>query len=156
VVLMRPDTARHTTATASPTGVILLGGAHGALAMARSFGRHRVPTVLVSNDHPMPRLSRYVGRQFRWPGAGAADAARWLVALAESHDLAGWLLLPCADNDVRLIASHRQQLSRTFHIVSCDWETLSTVCDKQALPTTAAAAGVAAPRNYRIGSEHDI
>src|SRR5215207_7757069 len=94
-VSMQPE---HNT---SHTGVILLGGAHGALALARSFGRGGIPVVLVSDDHPLPKFSRYLRRRFDWPGANAPESARWLVQLAEREDFRNWLLVPCGDGEVR-------------------------------------------------------
>ena len=137
------------------TGAILLGGAHGALALARNFGRNGIPVVLVTDDHPLPKFSRYVRQRFDWPGASAAETPHWLVQLAEREGLRDWLLVPCGDGEAKMIASNRDLLRSTFRVESCDWEQLRTLCDKQMLAQSAAAAGVAAPRAYRLRSEAD-
>lgn len=137
------------------TGAILLGGAHGALALARSFGRNGIPVVLVTDDHPLPKSSRYVQRHFDWPGANAADAARFLVQLAAREELRDWLLVPCGDGEAKLIAANLPLLRTAFRVLSCDWERLRTLTDKQMLAQSAAAAGIAAPRSYRLRSETD-
>jgi D-aspartate ligase len=153
-VSMRPE--RNLSPVDIPhTGAILLGGAHGALALARNFGRHGIPVVLVTDDHPLPKFSRYVQRRFDWPGAGAAETPRWLVQLAEREGLRNWLLVPCGDGEAKLIASNLELLRSAFRVESCDWERLRTLCDKQMLAQSAAAAGVAAPRAYRLRSEAD-
>ena len=153
-VSMQPE--RHPSPAGVPhTGAILLGGAHGALALARNFGRNGIPVVLVTDDHPLPKFSRYVQRRFDWPGASAAETPRWLVQLAEREDLRDWLLVPCGDGEVKLIASNLELLRSAFRVESCDWERLRTLCDKQMLAQSAAAAGIAAPRAYRLRSEAD-
>lgn len=136
-------------------GVIILGGAHGTLALVRDFGRLGLPVAIVTNDHPLPRLSRYAQRQFEWSGPDAPDAAQWLAHLAYDYGMTGWLLLPSGDAEVKLIASQRDLLGRAFRLMSCDWDRLKLLCDKQLLPATAAGADVAMPRNYRIRSESD-
>src|SRR4029453_13828254 len=98
------------------TGAILLGGAHGALALARNFGRNGIPVVLVTDDHPLPKFSRYVPRHFDWPGANAPDSVRWLIHLAEREGLRDWLLVPCGDPEVRMIAGNRELLRPAFRI----------------------------------------
>ena len=100
-------------------GVVLLGGAHGALAMARSFGRLGIPVALVTNDHPLPRWSRFVRHQFDWPGPEAPDAASNLLALADTYGFRNWLLLPCGDAEVKLVASEQQRLGGTFRLFGC-------------------------------------
>jgi D-aspartate ligase len=137
------------------TGVVLLGGAHGALSVARSFGRNRVPVLLLTDDHPLPKLSRYVSRSFDWPGALSPHAGQWLIDFAVRHDLQGWLLIPCADAEVKCVAEHLDALRSVFKIVSCDWEGLQKLSDKRRLAETARAAGIGFPRNYQVRSAHD-
>jgi D-aspartate ligase len=136
-------------------GVVLLGGSHGALSAARSFGRRNIPVVLVTDDHPLPKLSRYVRQSFGWPGALSPQAGEWLIGLAAEHGWQNWLLIPCADAEVRCIAEHLIRLRGVFAVLSTGWSDLQKVCDKQLLVTTAAAAGIAFPRNYRVRSVDD-
>lgn len=143
-------------ATTPINGVVLLGGAHGALAVARSFGRRGIPVVLVTDDHPLPGFSRYVRRHFDWPGAGADEAAGWLLQFAEREKCRDWLLIPCGDGELRLIGSNLELLHQSFRILCSPWDTLRRVCDKQLLAQTAAAAGIAIPRAYRARSETEV
>lgn len=136
-------------------GVVILGGAHNALALARSFGRKGIPVALVTDDHPLPTFSRYVRRTFDWPGATSAGAAAWLVALASQHDLKNWLLLPCADNEVRLVAENQDLLRTRFQIMGTQWGALQHLCNKQLLVQTAEKAGIAVPKSYPVESTED-
>lgn len=145
----------HVPIQQNPVGAILLGGAHGALGIARALGRNGIHVVFITDDHPLPKLSRYVRRRFDWAGPGAPNALNWLIELAETERLQGWLLIPCADGDVQFIAEHRAQLSQTFRVASCAWDVLKTLCDKQLLPQSAAQAGIDCPKFYTIHSEDD-
>jgi D-aspartate ligase len=87
-------------------GAVILGGAHGSLAVARSLGRRGIPVWFVTHDHPIAKYSRYVVRSFDWPGPSHEDAARWLVEFAAKHKLDRWVLFAGGDEEVRLIAPH--------------------------------------------------
>jgi predicted ATP-grasp superfamily ATP-dependent carboligase len=134
-------------------GVVLLGGAHGALAMARSFGRLGIPVALVTNDHPLPRWSHFVRQQFDWPGPDAPGAVDYLLALASAYGVRNWLLLPCGDAEVKLVATEQQRLGDMFRLFSSGWDDLSALCDKQLLAERAAQAGIAVPKNFRVRSD---
>jgi predicted ATP-grasp superfamily ATP-dependent carboligase len=121
------------------TGVVLLGGTHGALSAARSFGRKNIRVVLITDDHPLPKLSRHVRQSFIWPGALSPEAGEWLAAFGAEHSFQNWLLIPCADAEVRCVTENLARLRTVFKVVSTGWSALQKVCDKQLLATTAAA-----------------
>ncbi len=148
-----PTTTRDRSAT---TGVVLLGGAHGSLSAARHFGRNKVPVFLVTDDHPLPKLSRYVSRRFVWPGAISPQSGDWLIRFAAEQGLQDWLLLPCGDTEVKCVAENLSRLRSVFKVLSTDWSALQKVCDKQQLAVTAAAAGIAFPKNYVVRSVDDF
>lgn len=140
-------------ASRAPAGVLILGGAHGALAIARSLGRRNIPVAMVSDDFTLVRLSRFIGQYFSWQGPAAPNVADWLIDLAAKHNLRDWLLVPGGDGEVRMISEHRKQLGSTFRVLSCDWNELQTVCDKHLLGERATKVGIASPRRYQVSSE---
>lgn len=144
------------SAALSPAGVVLLGGVHGALAAARTLGRKGIPVVYVSDDHPLPRFSRYVRESFAWSGAQAPGAAQWLLDLAAKRGLKDWLLIPCADGDVKLIAENRDALQKAFRVVSLKWDDLKQLGDKKLLAGLAAQVGIPFPRSYQVDSAADL
>jgi len=139
-----------------PAGVVLLGGVHGALAAARSLGRKGIAVVYVTDDHPLPKFSRYVRESFTWPGAQAPGAAQWLVNLAGERGLKDWLLIPCADGDVKLIAENRDALQKAFRVVSLGWDDLKQLGDKKLLAGLATQIGIPFPRSYQVDSAADL
>src|SRR6185312_1463137 len=56
---------------ATPTALIL-GGAHGSLAIARSLGRRGIDVALLT-DHHLAGFSRFVQRKFTWDGPNSSD-----------------------------------------------------------------------------------
>ena len=144
----RPALPRRPEPGRPPPGVVILGGAHGALALARDIGRLGVPVWHVTNDHPLPRLSRYVTRAWWWAGPKSADAVGWLLALAAEHGLDDWKMVAAGDAEVRLVASHLADLPGPFRIDLPHWRSLNALCDKSLLYRHAERLGLDAPKTY--------
>ncbi|WEX08848.1 ATP-grasp domain-containing protein [Chelativorans sp. AA-79] len=138
--------------SAHPRGVAILGGAHGTLALARSLGRRGVPVWLITNDNPLPSWSRHVHRTLRWQGAADPGSVPFLRAAAAEHGLEGFLLVPAADAEVRLVAQSVEALSAAYNIALPGWERLKWVCEKPLLYRRAAELGVDVPPTYEFSS----
>ncbi len=133
-------------------GVVVLGGAHGTLALARSLGARKVPVWLVSNDTPLPGWSRHVRAKFAWPGPGAARAADFLDELAAAHGLRGALLVAGGDAEVRMAAQAAETLAGTYRVMLPPWERLKWLCEKPLLYRRAAELGLRIPTTYVFAS----
>jgi len=131
-----------------PHGALILGGAHGGLAVARSLGRHGIPVGFVTDNHRITKFSRYVGFSASWAGPTGADAAGELIEIGRRHNLAGWLLCPGGDPEATLIARDRTQLASFFRVVGPDWETARWALDKRLTYERACALGIAHPWSY--------
>lgn len=137
---------------ALPGGVVILGGAHGAMAFARALGSMDVPVWLVSNDHPLPGWSRFIRKKIKWSGPADPGAVAELSRLAELHKWHGFLLVPAADADVEFVSANKRPLSDHFTIPLPAWEELRTLVEKPRLYHRAQELGIAVPRTYAIGS----
>jgi predicted ATP-grasp superfamily ATP-dependent carboligase len=126
-------------------GAIILGGAYGALAVARSLGRQGIPVWLVGADSALPRLSRYVRRVFAQPDDAAARLAQ-LKRLATDEGASGWVLFPASDAQLQFVARHSEELAHHFRLFTMDWELLVGLNDKAQLAELAAALGVPSAR----------
>lgn len=133
-------------------GAVILGGAHGTLALARSLGALGVPVTLVSNDTPLPGWSRHVSRKFSWPGPDSAEAASYLLDLAANHGLAGSLLVAGGDAEVQMVSRSLDALSAVYRVSLPAWEQLQWVCEKPLLYRRAAELGLAVPQTYALAS----
>lgn len=137
-------------------GAVVLGGAHGSLAVLRSLGRRGIPVWCITHDHTIPKLSRYCSRHFYWDGPLSETAVADLMAFAEKNNLHGWVLFPGADAEVMFISQNHSKLSSVFRLTTPAWETTRFAIDKRLTHECAMAAGVCYPRAYYPRSAHDV
>jgi D-aspartate ligase len=128
-------------------GAVVLGGAHGSLAVARSLGRRGVPVVHVNHDHPLAGLSRYTRRKFRWDGPDASNALERLLDIGRGSGLQGWVLFASGDPEVRFAARHRSALSHVFRVTTPPWEITRLSDDKRQLYRYAASIELHCPKS---------
>jgi D-aspartate ligase len=137
-------------------GALVLGGSHGALAVVRSLGRHSIPVWFANDDNVLARLSRFTRNGIGWPGPNAAGAADFLLDLGRRHRLDGWVLIPCADEEARLVAQNHAALSQIFRVRTPPWETMRWAYDKHRMNERAAALGLDLPRSVSVASREDL
>jgi predicted ATP-grasp superfamily ATP-dependent carboligase len=154
-----PDKPHHSAETAdpdagfgAPAGVVVLGGAHGTLALARSLGRKGVPVWHVSNDTPLPAWSRYLAGHSEWAGPDSGGARAFLTELAGTEGLKGALLVPGGDGEVRFLSQSADMLSKNYRVMLPPWERLKWLCEKPLLYRRAEELGIDIPPTYRFGS----
>lgn len=133
-------------------GVLVLGGSHGTLGLARSLRGSGVAVWHVMDDNRLPSLSRCITRTLRWPGANHPHAIRFLIEAAESHGLRDFLLLPAADPEVKLVSQAFERLSQVYRLPTLPWEQLSWACEKAKAYRRAQDLGIGIPRIYEIHS----
>ncbi|WP_421404169.1 polysaccharide deacetylase family protein [Agrobacterium fabrum] len=137
-------------------GVVIIGGAHGTLALARSLGVLNVRVYYLTHDSPLPGWSRFVRETIRWAGPHDDGAMAFLRQMAEKPGLKGCLLVPSGDGEVQLVSQHREELSALYKIVLPEWTDLQWLCEKPLLYKRAAELGVSIPRTYALTSAADI
>jgi predicted ATP-grasp superfamily ATP-dependent carboligase len=141
--------------TRSPRGVIILGGAHGSLEIARSLGRRGIPVWFVIADNPLPSLSRYVERSISWAGPHDGGALTFLKRLARNHGLKGWVMFAGGDQELRFVAQNHSALSADFTLTTPVWDTIQWTLDKQRMNARAAALGIPQPlTRYPLACDH--
>lgn len=138
-----------------PRRVVLLGGAYGTLALARSLERAGLQVWLVTDETRCASFSRAVHRVIRWGGANDPHAADVLEDMARANMLAGSILIPGADPEVRLVAEAHERLSSLFAVMVPDWEHLRWACDKALAYQRAKDLGLGVPRVYERASFED-
>nr|WP_246429703.1 ATP-grasp domain-containing protein [Prosthecomicrobium pneumaticum] len=97
----------------------------------------------------MPSWSRRVTRTLAWAGPDDPGALAFLIAAAERHDLAGFLLVAASDADVRFVSRNATLLAGHFRLTLPEWETLRVLCEKPRLYGQAEALGLGYPRVWR-------
>jgi D-aspartate ligase len=144
-------------AQAAPSALIL-GGAHGALVIARSLARRGIAVDIVAN-HALPLFSRHIRRRFSWdePGQGPGpDALPQLFALAQRENLAGAVLFAGGDTEARLIAEHHAALAAVFRLTTPPWDALRRLFDKRLMQQHAAALGLDVPLAWEPHDHDDL
>jgi D-aspartate ligase len=136
-----------TPAPEPASAALVLGGAHGALAIVRSLARRGI-AISVLADHRLAHFSRYARGRFVWDGPNAPDALGRFIDLADRKNLAGAVLFAGGDAEVRFIAQNHAALARAFRLTTPAWETGQEMVDKRLMHTRAVAAGIDAPRCY--------
>jgi len=137
-------------------GALILGGAHGSLAVARSLGRQGIPVWFVTHDHPIARYSPFTRRSAIWAGPDAKGAAQWLVDFAAHHRLERWVLFPGGDAEARLIAQRHDMLAQTFALTTPPWAVARFACDKRLTHLHADSVGVFSPWSYFPSDRKDV
>ena len=153
---MPPSPTALPVSAVRPTGALIVGGAHGSLALARSLGRRGIPVAFLTDDHPIAKYSRYVQRSFTWGGTEDPDAIELLKTLARQHQLEGWVLIAGGDGELRLLAQHHAELSALFRMTVPPWETVRFAHDKRLTYERAAALGLDFPRCYNPRDLQDV
>jgi D-aspartate ligase len=141
---------------ASPKGAIVLGGAHCSLAIARSLGRRGIPVWLITADHPLASLSRYVTRSLHWRGPRADGALDFIIELGRRYGLQGWVLFAGSDEDLQFVARHHAALAALFTLTTPSWDQVRWAYDKRRMNVRAEELGIARPRTCYPRSRDDL
>jgi predicted ATP-grasp superfamily ATP-dependent carboligase len=123
---------------------VLLGGNANAISVARSLARRGVRIIAYGNQHSHIRHSRSCS-EYVAVGGGPRIGERWLRRLLDRRH--GAVILPCDDDALELVASHRQPLVDAGYLPfeAVDAVVL-TMLDKFRTYALAAGAGIATPR----------
>ena len=138
---------------AAPASALILGGAHGALVIARSLARRGIPVDIVAN-HALPLFSRHIRHRFSCNEG--AHALPELLALAQREGLAGAVLFAGGDAEVRFIAENHAALAGVFRLTTPAWVSLQHLFDKRLMHEHAAALGLAVPRAWAPRDRADL
>lgn len=145
-------------AQAARPSALILGGAHGALVIARSLARRGIGVDIVAN-HALPLFSRHIRRRFSWDESGTGpgpDALPRLLALARREGLAGAVLFAGGDTEARLIADNHTALAAVFRLTTPPWDALQWLFDKRLMQQHAAALGLDVPLAYAAHDRHEL
>jgi D-aspartate ligase len=149
-------TAPRIIAGTKAPGALVMGGALGAVAIARSLGRHGIPVRFLNHDHPIAGFSRYVGRTVTWPGPEAPDALASLLRIVREQQMEGWVLFVCGDSELRFASQNYNRLAPVLRLACPTWEIARWAYDKHLTYQRAAEIGVNIPWSYRPHDANDV
>ncbi|MEJ0014016.1 MAG: ATP-grasp domain-containing protein [Bauldia sp.] len=136
-------------------GALIIGGAHGSLAIARSLGERGIPVWVATGGHPVVRFSRFRAKTVAW-SSDEPDAVAKLIAIARTNKLENWVLFAGGDAEVKLVAEHHDELAAVFRLTTPPWETTRWAHDKRLTYERAATVGVDAPRSFYPKDRDDV
>lgn len=128
-------------------GAVVLGGDYQGLGIARSLGRRGVPVCVVDDERSPAAVSRYVRHHVHVDDLRADEAALDALArVSSSVDVDGWVLYATRDENVAVLARHRDRLERTFRVPTPGWDAVRVCWDKRETYRLAAELGIPHPR----------
>ena len=134
-----------------------MGADYRGLGIVRSLGRRGIPVwVLKHDDQFLAVFSRYARRSFAWRGTDEAERVRFLLRLASSQGLEGWVLFPTDDEAVLLVARHHQVLAEHFRLTTPSWDQVRWAVDKRLMRQLALELGVDHPWTYLPRSRENL
>ena len=147
---------RHPDPRQQPAGALVVGGALGSLAMARSLGRRGIPVRFLTSDNTIAGYSRYTARSALAPSPERPEALPFLLDYGARHGLQGWVLFAGGDPEVRLIAENHEVLATMFRVTTPPWESTRWGHNKRLTYERAAALGIDHPRVISLRSRGDV
>lgn len=129
-------------------GALVMGGALGTVAVARSLGRRGIPVCFLNHDHPIASFSRYVRRTITWPGPEAPDALASLLEIIRQQQMEGWVLFVCGDLELRFASQNYARLASMLRLTCPPWEIARWAYDKHLTYQRAGEIGLDVPWSY--------
>lgn len=131
-------------------GVVIWGGAHGALALGRALAARGVAVAFVRDGSALPSYSNVFDHKVTLSADTPEAALREMADFCQMHGWQDWLLVPAADRQVEIISRHHAGFSAHFRLLLPEWDQLRWVCDKPFLYQRAAELALSIPHTYRI------
>ena len=137
-------------------GAIVIGGDRIALGAVRSLGRQGLPVWVLVGEHRVATTSRYCTRTLPWPRESEAAQCAWLLELAATHGLQGWIIFPSDDESAAMLSRHHAVLAEHFALTTPPWETLRWAYDKRLTNNLAAHLSIPTPQTWYPQNEDQL
>jgi D-aspartate ligase len=138
------------------TGVVIIGGEHPGLGIARSLGRRGVPVFVIDDIISISKFSRYTSRVVQVPDLrDELKTVDSLLEVGERYGLRNWVLYPTRDETVAAISRHRDRLAEFYRVTTPPWDSVRWVWNKKNTYERAAELGMPIPRTFNPHSEKE-
>lgn len=129
-------------------GAIIIEGHVQGLSNTRSLGEAGIPVYVVDTYNCIARYSKYCTKFLLCPDFKKDEFAGFLIELAKSENLKGWILIPSNDHAVRTLSNNRSLLEKYYKVLAPDPAVLENIYDKQMLLKLAERTGIPIPVTY--------
>ena len=149
--------AQGNTSRKQDVGALVVGGDHLGLAIARSLGRRNIPVVIVDDQHPISRYSRFATKVVQVKDLrDPAKTVDSILEIGHRLGLRDWVLFPTRDETVMAFSLHRDRLQEFFRVTTPKWETTRQAWDKANTYKLAETLGIPAPRTWSVESPAEL
>ncbi len=132
------------------TGAVILGGTCIVPPIARNLETNGIKVCVLDSGICEARFSRYVSRFLKCPPVeDEEEYVSYLLKIVEWEHLEGWVLFASNDQCLRIVARHRQLLSKYYVMTLPPWEIVSFLYDKRLTYSLAKEAGIPFPETHR-------
>lgn len=136
--------------------VILLGGDHIALSVARSLGRAGIRVFALDRPSSHVQYSRYsTWIEFPENGDIKDNWLGWLLS-EESRHLRGSIIFPCWDEGLEFVARYRTQLEKEYIVIESNDQVSLAMLNKTSTYNLAAEAGIDVPRVWPASNRDEV
>jgi predicted ATP-grasp superfamily ATP-dependent carboligase len=134
-------------------GALVIGGDYQGLAIVRSLGRAGVPVIVIDDESPIARHSRYALGTIRTADLRDQESViETILDVGKRLGLEGWLLLATRDEVVAALARGRELLAESFLVPTPPWDVVQEALDKRRMNAVAARAGIPTPQTWHPDS----
>lgn len=134
----------------SRPGAIVIEGHVQGLSNTRSLGEKGIPVIVVDTTDCIAKHSKYCQSFYICPPFNSDNFAEFLISLAESKGLQGWILYPSNDHAVYSISKKKSQLEKFYKVITPSIDVIDNIYNKSKLLDIASSIGVPIPKTYYL------
>ena len=130
-------------------GAVVTGGDFQGLGALRTLARKGIPVVLLDSDHCIGRYSKYTKKFFKSPKPTQEEAyLDFLVGLAKSEKIKGWVIFPNSDEAVYVLSKHKELLEESYRVPTPHWDVIKNIYIKENTYRIAEKNNIPTPKTY--------
>src|SRR5579863_7440217 len=138
-------------------GVVVIGGDHPGLAIARSLGSRGIPVYILEDQHSICSYSKYVTKVIRVPDLlDEKKVVDSILDVGQHYDLLDWVLMPTRDETVAAFSLQRDRLAEFYRVTTPPWETTRWAWDKSNTYTLAEELDIPVPRTWKLNDANEL
>ena len=141
----------------SAVGVVVVGGDHPGLAIARSLGRRGIPVYVLDDQHCIASRSRYVARMVKARNVlNERETLDAVLELGRRFQLRDWVLFPTRDEMVATFSRHRDVLAEFYKVTTGEWASVEWAWDKAKTYELAGKLGIPRPQTFVVNGIDEL
>lgn len=109
-------------------GVIVIGGHVQGLGIIRTFGKQKIPSILIDNTSiNIGRHSKYCQRFYKVKDTNLLE---FLLNSKLLRKYNNWVIFPTNDLHVKLLSQNKKQLEKKYTVSTDNWDIVNTFYNK--------------------------